>query len=45
MLIYTSVCIPTLLYGSESWTMLDQHISQIKTADMRYIGDKQGEVE
>jgi hypothetical protein len=37
MQIYNSVYKPTLIYGSESWTMLDKHDSRITATEMRLL--------
>jgi hypothetical protein len=37
MQIYNSVHKPTLIYGSESWIMLDKHNSRITGAEMRFL--------
>jgi hypothetical protein len=37
MQIYNSVYKLTLIYGSESWTMLDEHDSRITAAEMRFL--------
>jgi hypothetical protein len=42
MQIYNSVYKPTLIYGSESWTMLDKHDSRITAAEMRFLGAAAG---
>jgi len=36
MVIYKMVCIVTLLYCSESWTVLERCESRIAGAEMRY---------
>ena len=42
MQIHNSVYKLTLIYGSESWTMLDKHDSRIAAAEMRFIGAAAG---
>jgi hypothetical protein len=42
MQIYYSVYKPTLVYGSESWTMSDKHDSRITAAEMRFLGAAAG---
>jgi hypothetical protein len=37
MQIYNSVYKPTLIYESESWTMLNKHDSRIPAAEMRFL--------
>jgi hypothetical protein len=36
MRIYTMVCLPSLAYGSESWTILTKYEIRITGAEMRY---------
>ena len=35
--IYKMVYLPTLLYGSESWTVLTKYESRITGSEMRYL--------
>ena len=42
MRIYKSVYIPSPLCGSESWTMLNIHISRITATKMRYLSKSVG---
>lgn len=35
--VYKSVYLPTLIYGSESWVMLDKQTSRITAAEMRFL--------
>jgi hypothetical protein len=42
MHIHKSVYKPTLIYGSESWTVLDKHDSRIADAEMRFLGAAAG---
>ena len=35
--VYKTVYIPTLLYGSETWVMLDKHKSRITSSEMKYL--------
>ena len=42
MQIYNSVYKPTLIYGSESWTVLDKHDSRITATEMRFLGAAAG---
>jgi hypothetical protein len=37
MAIYSSTCIPTLLYGSESWEITKKQKQNIQTAEMKYL--------
>ena len=37
MRIYKTVFVPTLLYGSESVTILDKHKNRIQTSEMKYL--------
>ena len=37
MRIYNTVYLPTLLYGSESWTVLSKHESRITSTEMKYL--------
>jgi hypothetical protein len=42
MQIYNSVYKLTLIYGSESWTVVDKHDSRISAAEMRFLGAAAG---
>ncbi|XP_066909445.1 uncharacterized protein [Halyomorpha halys] len=35
--IFKAVYLPTLLYGSESWVLLDKHLSRVTAVEMRYL--------
>lgn len=37
--IYKSVYLPTVMYGAESWTVLEKHASRITSAGMKFIGE------
>ena len=39
--IYAMV-VPTLLYGSETWTLQRRHRSKIQAMEMRYLGKVEG---
>jgi hypothetical protein len=37
MAIYSSIYIPTLLFGSESWVITEKQKQNIQTAEMKYL--------
>ena len=37
MRIYKTVLVPTLLYGTESVTILDKHKNRMQTSEMKYL--------
>jgi hypothetical protein len=43
--IYKAVCLPTLLCGAVSWTVLIKHESKITGAEMRYLRRSTGKQE
>ena len=40
--LYNAMVMPTLLYGCETWTMQQQHVSSLQALEMRYLRRVQG---
>ena len=37
MRVYNAMVIPTMLYGSETWTMMKRHKSRLRATEMAYL--------
>ena len=40
--VYNAMVLPTLLYGCETWTMQQRHVSSLQALEMRYLRRVQG---
>lgn len=37
IVLFKTIFLPVLMYGAESWTVLDKHVSKITAVEMRYL--------
>ena len=40
--VYNAIVKPTLLYGSETWTLQNRHMKKLQATEMRYLGKVEG---